>query len=308
MKKFFLGLAAIALVTVSCDKVENPYPPGIEQGTYALYPDGDSAHYAQNAWPTFTANTNTDRNVLIEDYTGHGCNFCPNAATEAENIKSANPGRVVVLGIHAGPNGTGTLQAVNSEYPTVFYNDITEELGNYFGSQWAGSLFTGNPFGAVSRKDNGNGTPMEGPQTWGNSTTDILTTNDNKVNIQAASNYYSSTSGLFLHTEIDVVDQTLSNELRVVAYLVENDLVAPQKMPDNSYNATYTHHDILRASLDGTTWGQILDDEHMDANGKYYFDYIYEMPVEYNDTNSHLVIFVRDAVTEEIYQVIKHEF
>lgn len=308
MKKIVLGIAVVASLFASCDKVRNPMPDQAPQGSYALYPNGDSAHYAANAWPTFTENTNTNRNVLIEDYTGHFCKYCPLAAAGAESIKDANPGRVVVMGIHAGPLGTGTLQVVSADYPTVFYNSITDELGNYFGVDWPGSLFIGNPYGSVSRKDNGNGTPMEGPQTWSNSTNVILTANDLKVNLQAASNYYSSTKGLFLHTEVDVIDQALTNELRIVAYLVENELVAPQLMPDDSRNPTYVHHDILRASLDGTTFGQELDAAHLDANGKYYFNYIYEMPAGYNNTNSHVVIFVRDAVTEEVYQVIKHEF
>lgn len=308
MKKVILGFAAFALLLVSCDKVENPYPVNESQGSYDLYPDGDSAHYAQNAWPTFTPNTNTDRNVLVEDYTGHQCNFCPPAAEEAENIKNNNPGRVVVLSVHAGPNGTGTLQAVEPvHYPTIFYNAVTEELGQYFGADWPGSLFTGNPFGAISRRDNGNGTPMEGPQTWSNSASSILSTNDLKVNIQAASNYYPSTKGLFLHTEVEVLDQSLTNELRIVAYLVEDSLIAPQKLPDLSTEEDYVHHNILRAAIDGYTFGQELDAEHME-NGKYYFNYIYEVPAGYSDTNAHAVIFVRDAVTEEVYQVIRHDF
>ena len=307
MKRIFLGLAVVSFLFASCDKVENPYPAQASQGSYDLYPDGDSAHYAQNAWPTFAPNTNTNRNVLIEDYTGHQCNFCPPAATEAENISDNHPGRVVIMSVHAGPNGTGTLQAISSDYPTVFYNAITDELGNYFGNDWSGSLFSGNPFGSVSRRDNGNGTPMEGPQTWSNSATTIINANDLKVNIQAASNYYPSTKGLFLHTEIEVLDQTLTNELRIVAYLVEDSLIAPQKMTDGSRNPTYKHHDILRESLDGTSFGQILDAAHME-NGKYYFNYIYEVPEPYTNSNSHLVIFVRDAVTEEVYQVIKHDF
>jgi hypothetical protein len=213
------------------------------------------------------------------------------------------------MAIHAGPNGTGSLQIENADHPTIFYNYLTEALGLYFGDNWPGSLFIGNPYGAISRRDNGNGTPMEGPQTWANSVNSILSANDNKVRLQAASNYYPSTGGLFLHTEVEVVDQNLTNELRIVAYLVEDELVAPQSFPSGVLDENYTHKDLLRASLDGTVWGQELDAEHLDPNnGKYYFNYIYEMPAEYDNTNSHLVIFVRDAVTEEVYQVIKHDF
>lgn len=307
MKKLLLLFAAGAFLFASCDKVENPYGQSISQGSYDLYPDGDSTHYAQNAWPTFDPNTSDDRNVLLEDYTGHRCTFCPAAATEAENIKAAHPGRVVVMGIHAGPNGTENLQLEDETYTGVFYNYISEALGQYFGVNWAGSNFGGNPYGAISRRDNGNGTPMEGPQTWANSVDNIIQTNDNKVRMQAKSNYYPSTKGLFLHTEIEVVDQALTNELRIVAYLVEDSYVSPQ-LDGATIVYDYEHHDILRESLDGTVWGQALDSEHMDPNGKYYFNYIFEVPDGYDDTDSHLVIFVRDTQTEEVYQVIKHDF
>ncbi|MDB3906543.1 Omp28-related outer membrane protein [Crocinitomicaceae bacterium] len=306
MKKVLLVLAVGAFLLASCDKVEQPYGPSVPQGSYELYPDGDSAHYAQNAWPTFPANTSDDRNVLLEDYTGHKCTFCPAAAAEAENIKAANSGRVIVMGIHAGPNGTENLQMEDATYFGVFYNYISEALGQHFGVNWPGSNFAGNPYGAISRKDNGNGTPMEGPQTWANSVADIITTNDNKVRLQAMSNYYTTTKGLFLHTEIEVVDQSLTNPLNIVAYLVEDSHVAPQ-LDGSTTVYDYVHHDILRESLDGSVWGQELDAEHLD-NGKYYFNYIYEVPDAYDDTNSHLVIFVRDDVTEEVYQVIKHDF
>jgi hypothetical protein len=309
MKKYLAIALFFAALVTSCDKVENIYPPSTG-GTWDLYPNGDSAHYAQNEWPTFAANTNTDRNILIEDYTGHQCNFCPAAAVEAESIESANPGRVFISTIHAGPNGTGTLQELNTAagYSTIFYNSTTVELGRYFGVNWPGTQFLGNPFGAISRTDNGNGTPMEGPQTWTTSSNSVLAANDLKVNLQAETNYYPSTRGLFVHVEADKIDGSLTNELKLVVQLHQDSLVAPQKMFDQSQNTSYVHHDILRGTLDGRTFGQTLDAEHMDVNGKYYFDYIYELPTEYDSHNMHLVIYVRDAVTEEIYQVIEKHF
>jgi hypothetical protein len=51
-----------------------------------LYP-GNWADYVANEWPTFTANTNIDRNILIEDYTGHKCIFCPAAADLAHQLE-----------------------------------------------------------------------------------------------------------------------------------------------------------------------------------------------------------------------------
>ena len=93
MKKLlFIGLVAATGLT-SCDKVENIYPEGVSSSEldWSLYPDGDSTHYVDvaNAWPTFTANTNSDRNVLIEDFTGHKCVFCPAAADLASGCCGA---------------------------------------------------------------------------------------------------------------------------------------------------------------------------------------------------------------------------
>lgn len=308
MKKIFFGFAVLSIFIASCDKVANPYPEQPSQGSYDLYPDGDSAHYAANAWPTFSANTNSDRNILVEDFTGHGCAPCAAVGDHLETLIHDNNGRVVGLAIHAGPNGTGSLQYTTSTLTNIFYNDYTDELGNYFGVEWTGSTFIANPSGMVSRKDHGSGNPITGPSGWQNAINDMITTNDLKVNIQAASNYYSSTSGLFLHTEIEVLDQALTNELRIVSYLVEDSLIGPQAIP-GGYNNDYVHGHILRDAIDGRTHGQILDAAHMDTtNGNYYFDYIYEVPIGYDNTNSHLVLFVRDAVTEEVYQVIKHKF
>ena len=88
--------------------MKNPYPPevNLELDT-TLYP-GLWSDYENNDWPIFSENTNTNRNVLIEDYTGHHCNNCPNAATIAHDIEVANPTRVFVASIHAAPSATGT--------------------------------------------------------------------------------------------------------------------------------------------------------------------------------------------------------
>ena len=67
----------------------------------------------------------------------------------------------------------------------------------------------------------------------------------------------------------------------------------------------YVHRDIMRGCIDGRFKGQLLDANHLDANGKYYFNYSFALPAEYEPANMHVLIYVRDAVTEEIYQVIE---
>lgn len=305
MKKILFILAIAAFGFASCDKVENPYPPS-NQGDYSLYPDGDSAHYAQNVWPTFTTNTNTDRNVLIEDYTGHQCIFCPAAADAAHQLELDNPGRVFISTIHTG--ASGQMEAFQEVTPPTFLIDFTNPegfaIGKKFGFDWPGSPFVGNPFGSVSRADHGNGYPVLTAGSWSSATNAMITANDNKVNIQAVSNYYPSTRGLFLHAEVDVVDASLTNQLNIVVHLLEDTLVAPQKYPSSTdYN--YVHRDIFRGSIDGFTFGQALNASNITPSGTHELFYIYELPAGYDANNMHVLIYVRDAVTEEVYQVIK---
>ena len=82
MRNLLIPLAVYcSIISISCDKINNPIP--IEEGAidWTLYPGGDPATYP---YPIWTSNNNTDRNVLIEDYTGHLCTNCPAAAEDSQ--------------------------------------------------------------------------------------------------------------------------------------------------------------------------------------------------------------------------------
>lgn len=322
MKKFLLFVSVLAILVITgCDKVKNAYPNNPVTSTldWSLYPDGDSAHYvSQGLWPTFSPNTNTLRNVLIEDFTGHQCVNCPFSTNVMEQLIATNPTRLFGLGIHAGPTGLTGFQVTSSAYPTVLYCDAGLEIGKHFGQDIPGSSFLGNPAFNVNRvKANGQFTSNAG-STMTNKTNDCLASTL-KVNIQASVNYFSSTRGVFLHTEVDKIDVGLSSELAIVVYLVEDSLAAPQLIPGNmdpdgspgdpgtpdGRAEAYVHRDILRGCIDGRTFGKVLTDTDKGANNKYYVNYTYKLPTQYNPDNMKLYIYVYDKTTEEIYQVIE---
>lgn len=311
MKKIVLFSLAIALgIFAGCDKVQNAYPPDLVDTSsldWSLYPDGDSAHYAQQGhWPTFTANTNTNRNIVIEDFTGHKCTFCPAAAAVAEQLEHDNPGRVFVSAVHASPNGVGNFQETDATYTHDFTNTASIEIGTYFGDNLAGSPFQGNPNGTVSRVNHGNGYPVTHPSSWTSATNSMLAANTLKVNIQSDANYFASTRGLFVHTETEVLDSGIDHEnLKIVVQLHEDSIVQPQ-LDGSTIVYDYVHRDVLRGCIDGRTFGQTLDDDH-EENEKFYFNYSYALPSQYDPSNMHLLIYVRDVTTEEIYQVIKQK-
>jgi hypothetical protein len=317
---FASTLTALVIATGSCDKVENPFPPGlITSVDWSLYPDGDSAHYAQNAAPTFTDNSNTLRNVLIEDFTGHQCVNCPAQTAFMEDLIHTNPARIFGVGIHAGSTGLTGFQVTDSHFPNVFYNDQGLEIGNFFGTL-PGSTFVGNPQFAVNRTINND----QFTSTAGGITqpTNNVLASALKVNLQAATNYYPSTRGLFLHVEADKIDQSVTNELGLVVYIIEDSMVGRQIVqpvddhdgipgdPDLNHkdgiNETYVHRDIMRGTIDGLAFGRTLTPSDL-VNGKYYVTYSYKLPNQYDVDNMHVLIYVYDRITLEIYQVIEQE-
>ena len=307
MVKFTLGFLVLLIVISlqSCDHVDNPYPnaSNLELDT-TLYP-GNWSDYVANEWPQFTANTNVNRNVLIEDFTGHQCVYCPAAADLAHALHGANSSRVFVSSIHAGPTGIGDFQLVSPpQYPVDFTNPQGIEIGIYFGTNDGG--FSGNPRGTINRFNNG--FIFQSPNSWTSMVNTQLTENNLRVNIQSDLNYYPETKGAFLHVEIEKIDPTLVSELGVVASILEDSLVGDQKMSDNSHNTSYVHRDIHRGNLNNQSFGRVLTSTDL-INGKYYVNYSFVVPNQldgaYNPGNMHVLIYVYDRTTWEIYQVIE---
>lgn len=282
---------------VACDKVEQPYEnPVSSEIDQSLYP-GDWATYP---WPTFAENTNADQNVLIEDYTGHTCVFCPAAADIAKDIEEANPGRVFVASIHASPGGLGDFQKLE---PPTFVHDFTTPEGLAYGETFAsGYGFNGNPRGTLNRKVIG-GTMFQGAANWTNGVNGILAENNLQVNLQSKVNYYPETRGMFVHTEIDTMDVEASN-INLVVYFIEESFISPQKKPGET-DYEYHHHNVHRGNVDGLAFGRNLTADYLKENGKYQVDISYRIPDQYAADNCHLLIYAMNPVTYEIYQVIK---
>ena len=305
--RLLLFIFLFGFLFVSCDHVKNPYPPevNLELDT-TLYP-GLWSDYENNEWPIFSENTNTNRNVLIEDFTGHKCVFCPAAADLAHALHEADPSRVYIASIHAGPDGIGDFQSVSPpDYPLDFTNPEGVEIGLYFGENDGG--FPGNPRGTVNRFNNG--TIFQSPTQWTSMVNDQLSSNNLKINIQSELNYYEETKGAFLHVELDPVDANVSENLGITVYLLEDSLVGDQKMSDNSHNSNYIHRDIHRGNLNASAFGRPVSSE--DLNGdKYYINYSFVVPNQldgqYNASNMHLLIYAFNTETWEIYQVIKQK-
>jgi hypothetical protein len=303
MKKALLILIAFAFLFTSCDKVKNAYVPSESIGLdTTLFPGLWSTYPA----PVFTANTNTLRNILIEDFTGHKCTFCPDAALVAHTLEENNPDRVFISTIHSGP--LGTKSGFQKTYPGTefdydFTNPVGLAIGAYFGSL-PGSNFFANPCGNISRVAY-NGHISNPKEDWTSACDALIAANELKVNLQSVVNYFDATKGAFVHVEVDVLDPAITGLAMIVGYY-QDSIVKPQAKPAGVEDLNYVHRDLLKEHINGGMFGQDITDKQLDAtSGKYYFDYSYRIPDEYPAENGHFLIYVVDKVSLEIYQVIK---
>ncbi len=298
-----LGFVLIAgtAITTSCDKVTYPNVIITDLDTN-IFP----GNFIDYDYPTFDENTNSDRNVVIADYTGHKCNFCPPAATLAEEIADANPGRVFIASIHASaePGGAGSFQAVDEDFPRDFTNPQGLEMASEFYSLGVG--FGGNPRGNVNRVPDEDGLFFSFAVDWSAKTDEVLETTLN-VNLQAKSNYYEETGGVFLHVETDFIND-LEGNYNIVVYAIENSFVSPQKQPDGSTNEDYVHHDIHIGNVFEETWGRGIASGSTAAGTKVSTDFSYALPEGLTNDDMHFLVLVFNRETYEIEQVIKHEF
>ena len=305
MKNIIKYIAALTLfVTLfsSCDKVEQPVKAVIVIDT-TLYTDGNWADYPM---PVFTANTNTDRNVLIEDYTGHKCSACPNAAVIAKDIEDANPGS-----IHTSKGGDGAFQALGSGCEVAgtdhFCHDFRTNEGNTYGEEFGNGFgFQGNPYGNINRAIIEGADLFLFQTEWVQKTDFVLAENNLRVNLQAQSNYYAASNGVYLHVESEFLEDMTGN-FNIVTYAVENEVITWQLMPDLTEDEFYHHHNPFIGCIDDLAWGQSLVTNPV-MGDNFQTDYAYELPSGLSNTDMHFVSYVYNVETYEIMQVIKHEF
>ncbi|RFC55935.1 Omp28-related outer membrane protein [Brumimicrobium aurantiacum] len=302
LQKYFYLMLGASLLMTSCDKVENPYEQVATIDIDTTLYNGTWSDYLENEYPVFSTNTNTDVNVLIEDYTGHKCNNCPTAADEAHEIYGNNPGRVFVASIHSGPGSLSFQQA----YPnsSKYYTDHTNPEGIAYGEEFeSGFGFFGNPQGTVNRSK-GNGEMFSLYGVWESRTDNILNTNDLKVNIQSEFNYYDYANGGYLHVEVEKKTNE-AIDMKTVVYVIQDSLVDWQLMPDNSDNEFYVHRDKHLGSIDNNPFGITTFDASAANGEKKIIDYSYVLPQELDKDNMHFLIYTYDVDTYEILQVIK---
>ena len=238
------------------------------------------------------------KRVLIEEFTGHDCPYCPGGAVAIEDILSVYGDQVVVVTIHAPWQGRPMPPTFPDDYRTTFGNT----LDNFFGMEGSGL-----PKGMVNRVGYPDNHRL-GPSLLQGSVIEALK-GDPLLDVQIGVDFQPANRLANIEVNVSTLEE-LQRQLMLSVFITEDSLVSPQKNNNASIGPTpvihdYVHRHVLRTSVDNSTWGAVLcDGSALIAEGtQYERKFQYTLPEPWKEHHCAVVAFVYDGNTYEVLQV-----
>lgn len=210
------------------------------------------------------------KNVVLEEYTGIHCVYCPQGHAIAQALKDENPGDVLLINIH-----TGGYAIPNAGEP-----DFRTEFGDAIAGQ---SNLTGYPSGSVNRHvfpdlASAGGTAM-GRGTWTTAAGRILV-EDSPVNVGASTSYNAATRELTVNVELYYTSDSPEPSNFINVALLQSNILGPQTGGGAGNN--YVHKHMLRYLITGQ-WGEEITTVSQGTLVER--TYIYTIPDNYIDVD-----------------------
>ncbi len=199
-----------------------------------------------------------NRNVVLEEFTGIHCGYCPDGHKIANDMVKSNPGKVFLVNVHAG--GYAVPQAGEPDLRTTEGTAID-----------AAAKPSGYPMGSVSRT----GSPFALSRNLWASTASSLLANPSPVNVYVKSSIDEKLMVLTTEVEIYYTNASAQAKNYLTIALTQDDILGPQSDYGN-YNPTnwttdgkYRHNHVLRKIL--TSGG--ANGESIDTTTKNHYEY-----------------------------------
>ena len=195
--------------------------------------------------PQFVSTEPSNRNVIIEEFTGVNCGVCPDGHRIVREYEEANPGRVFGINIHQG--------VYAAMYTTQWGNAIANQTG-----------LNGYPSGTVNRHRFGGTATALGRDRFVNAGNQIQAI-PSFVNVAAQASIDLTTRTLTVNVEVYYTGdaETGTNLLNVA--LLQDSIIGPQSGASSNpaqvtADGKYIHMNMLRHLLTGQ-WGDSISVE-----------------------------------------------
>ena len=238
MKKIIYSLFLLSIIS-SCEVIEGPYMTGNGGGV-----DTNSNQYVKN--------------ILIEDFTGHLCQNCPDAARELEAIHDLYGSQIIGLALHVGSTFARPYPLSQPKFTYDFRTKWGEELDGFFNISDAGL-----PKGMINRIDY----PNDHRKNKGQWLASVQQELDKEVvfGLNITSSFDGNNSIIDISTD---ALKNITGDYKLVVCLTENEITNWQK-DGVIEDENYIHNHVLR-SLITSAWGDDLSLSTNISNGESY--------------------------------------
>lgn len=269
-----------AAAWMSCQKIDEPLVID-QQREFPEIPDDTTA--GNDTILNFISTYVDYKQVLLEDFTGHRCVNCPQAAKIAHNLAEDLNHKLIIIAVHAGDFATPIPG-------TIFADDFRSDVGNDLNENY-GILF--NPVALIDRVES-NGSRWISKDNWVTVVTDEIG-KPNLVNIKLSNTWNPEFNVVKVDIETEFLDN-LEGQYKLAVYIVEDSIIAPQLNNDSSIGGdtliNYVHHNILRDAI-SSTYGDFLGDNGNIASGEIYSkQYPFHVNPNWVIKNCHIIAYV----------------
>ncbi len=233
-----------------------------------------------------------NKKVVLEEFTGIHCVFCPDGHAIAQAIQNNNPGEVFLINIHQG--SFAVPQAGEPDFRTPFGNAIANQTG-----------LIGYPAGTVNRhyfpgraQNGGTGTAMS-RNFWAISATETLA-ESSYLNMATEATLDVQTNELEVHVEAYYTGTSPEGTNKLNVALLQNNTLGPQTGGNAGDEYVHMHRlvymitDQWGEDITPTTAGTFIDRT-----------YTYTVPADYNGVpvevaDLEIVVFMTETTQELI--------
>jgi hypothetical protein len=276
---FLLPLVA-AILFAGCDKLDDPIIRLNNQYLEGVYGPA----------PEFVTLDNPTKNVLVEEFTGHLCGFCPPATAMLKALDEEFGDRLVPVTVHAG-----TLAAVTSSPYDV---DFTTEAGNIYWAQLE------NGFNPAARIDRTGGIANFYVDNQWSSKIDEQLDAAPRVALQMVTQYAAEDQNLNIHVHAQFL-QSLQGRYQLIVLLLESHIISAQSdySLDPSTIYDYEHNHLLRTNVTNALGEPLITDPL--NNDQVVKSYTLPLSDQWVPENCSVVAFVIDTVTGEVINAVE---
>ena len=243
---------------------------------------------------------NSDRVILMEEFTGHFCGNCPRAHEKSALLKTLYPDNYVSIAVHAG--GFARLYGPPfNDSTSYFVIPMGAALEDYYDADQAGF-----PKGMINLKTF-NAKTLHNFADWGTYIgQELLLPPAMGIEITSAFNTGTRVADIEVGVEYFQAGTSFDN-LTVV--ITEDSIIAPQE--DYSQNPQaieeYNHMDLLRLSVTSGTWGEQLKPSAINVGEQFIRNFSVTIPANINPDHCHVIAYINHATTKEVYQAAEEK-